>query len=590
MNPIVKLIANALPGDKKYILFAGAGVSKDAGIPTTWDLMLKTAGLLYIADNPNKEIDPDFDLEKWFIESKYAQMKYSELMELIYSKNPDQQDFLKKNLDNNDIGESHKGIAELARRGIIRVIITTNFDHYIEKALKERGLEVQVISTDDDLKNVEPLIQCKSVRIYKPHGNLGCGKLKNTPKDLESLSQLMEKELIRVISEHGVIVLGYSGRDKGIQQLFKKRNYNYYPLFWVDPKRPEETMEKILEKNNYIYIQCTGAGRFINEFIKLSEKINDIAPLIGTGPTIIDLENAIKDTKSIGPLYLDYLNIIYKELEKIKPDFSKFTEIDDGILWQVNEGVRITYKFIEAALLASKNKNIDASKILYNYFGNIFKLCNIPEGFSGSYYESHFDGYRFLIYEMFVSFIAALIKYDNWEIIGDILPDDIFIEQKESKYISYVKLNAFIHSLNVTRNSRLHLERVSVMADLLKERFSNDDLSHLISHNKFLEADYFLFIRSICGEKKTEDLLIYRPSLWCPRSCIYLTWVPSYIVKAESKKYLEKLIKAVGIEKREDFIEEFKKNNSKFEKCFSNWIFSHNPLEDYNFNKIGTRR
>jgi hypothetical protein len=589
MNPIVKLIANALPGDKKYILFAGAGVSKDAGIPTVWDLMLKTAALLYFADNPNKKNDSGLDLEKWFVKSKYAQMEYSELMELIYSKNPDQQDFLKKSLDNHEIGESHKGIAELARRGIIRTIITTNFDHYIEKALEERGLEVQVISTEDDLRNSEPLIQCKSVRIYKPHGNLGCGKLKNTPKDLELLSQLMEEELIRVMSEHGVIVLGYSGRDKGIRQVFEKRNYNYYPLFWVDPQRPEKTMEKILKKNDYIYIQCTGAGKFINEFIKLSEKINDIAPLIGAGPTIIDLENAIKDTKSVGPLYSDYLNIINKELVKIKPDFSKFAEIDDAILRQINEGTRITYKFIEAALLASKNKNIDASKALYDYFGNIFKLCSIPESFSGSYHESHFDGYRFLIYEMFVSFITALIKYDNWEIIGDVLSNDIFIEQKHSKYISYIHLNTLIHSLDVNRNSRLHLERASVMADLLKERFSSGDLSQLISHNKFLEADYFLFMRSICGDKKTEDPLLYRPSPWCPRSCIYLTWPPSYIVKAESKKYLEKLIKAVGPEKREDFIEYFKKNNIIFEKCFSNWIFSSNPLEDYDLNKIGTR-
>jgi hypothetical protein len=589
MNPIVKLIANALPGEKKYILFTGAGVSKDAGIPTAWDLILKTAGLLYIAENPNKEIGSDFDLEKWFIESKYSQMEYSELMELIYPKNPDQQDFLKKYLNDHEIGESHKGIAELARRGIIRAIITANFDHYIEKALEERGLDIQVISTDDDLKNTEPLIQCKSVRIYKPHGNLGCGKLKNTPKDLELLSQLMEEELIRVMSEHGVIVLGYSGRDKGIRQVFEKRNYNYYPLFWVDPERPEKTMEKILKKNDYIYIQCTGAGKFINEFIKLSEKIKDIAPSIGAGPTIIDLENEIKISKSVGPIYLDFLDIIYKEFEKIKPDFSKFAEIDEAILSQITEGMQITYKFAEAALLASKNKNIDASKTLYDYFGNIFKLCKVPEGFSGSYHESHFDGYRFLIYEMFVSFIAALIKYDNWEIIGDVLSNDIFIEQKHSKYISYIHLNTFIHSLDVNRNSRLHLERVSIMADLLKERFSNGDLSQLISHNKFLEADYFLFMRSICGEKKTEDPLLYRPSPWCPRSCIYLTWPPSYIVKAESKKYLEKLIKAVGPEKREDFIEYFQRNNYKFEKCFSNWIFSSNPLEDYNFNKIGTR-
>jgi len=96
-------------------------------------------------------------------------------------------------------------------------------------------------------------------------------------------------------------------------------------------------------------------------------------------------------------------------------------------------------------------------------------------------------------------------------------------------------------------------------------------------------------IRSICGEKKTEDPLLYKPSLWCPRSCIYLKWVPSYVVKAENKKYLEKLIKAVGLEKNEDFINNFRKNNPIFEKCFRNWIFSHNPLEDYDFNKIGMR-
>ncbi len=47
-------------------------------------------------------------------------------------------------------------IAEMARRGIIRAIVTTNFDHFtVEKALEKRGLEVQVISTDEDLENTE---------------------------------------------------------------------------------------------------------------------------------------------------------------------------------------------------------------------------------------------------------------------------------------------------------------------------------------------------------------------------------------------------------------------------------------------------
>jgi len=326
--------------------------------------------------------------------------------------------------------------------------------------------------------------------------------------------------------------------------------------------------------------------------LKDSKKQDDKPdPLLNTSLLLLSsIENKLQPETITESLFLDFLYSIYNNLAFLKPEFSSYKDnFDEAIINQINNALPINYIFIKASLIASKSKNLEAIKTIYNYFGELSKLCEIPEGFSGSHYENHFDGYRFLVYEMFVSFIAALIKYDNWEIIGDVLSNDIFIEQKHSKYISYIHLNTFIHSLDVIRNSRLHLERASVMADLFKERFTNGDLSQLISHNKFLEADYFLFMRSICGEKKTEDPLLYRPSPWCPRSCIYLTWTPSYIVRAESKKYLEKLIKAVGPEKREDFIENFKKNNFIFEKCFNNWIFSSNPLEDYDFNKIGTR-
>ncbi len=70
LDPTIRLAASALPGEEKFILFAGAGVSKDAGIPTSWDLMLKTAALLYAAEG-NTDTD-DINLEEWFIDSKYA--------------------------------------------------------------------------------------------------------------------------------------------------------------------------------------------------------------------------------------------------------------------------------------------------------------------------------------------------------------------------------------------------------------------------------------------------------------------------------------------------------------------------------------
>ena len=71
--------------------------------------MLKTATLLYAADTDR--VDPDIDLEKWFVNSKYAEMKFSELIEMIYPNYPDQQDFLKQYLGNKEIGDGHRGIA-----------------------------------------------------------------------------------------------------------------------------------------------------------------------------------------------------------------------------------------------------------------------------------------------------------------------------------------------------------------------------------------------------------------------------------------------------------------------------------------------
>ncbi|MGC8691160.1 MAG: SIR2 family protein [Caldisericum sp.] len=260
MNPIIKLIANAQPGEKKFALFVGAGVSKDAEVPTAWDLMLKTASLLYAAEN--NEIKESINYEEWFLNSNYAKMSYSELIENLYPTYPAQQDFLQQYLGSRKPGKVHELIAELARRGIIRAIVTTNFDHYIEDALKGKGLDIQVISTEEDLTNSEPLIQCKKVRIYKPHGDLGKGMLRNTPVDLERLPQQIEDELVRVLSVHGVMVLGYSGRDKDMQRVFERRNYSYYQLFWINPQHPEGEMKNILESKGYEYIECTGASQF----------------------------------------------------------------------------------------------------------------------------------------------------------------------------------------------------------------------------------------------------------------------------------------------------------------------------------------
>lgn len=586
MNPLVKLAASALPGEKKYILFAGAGVSKDAGVATAWDLMLKTAGIIYAAENEN--IDSNINLEEWFTQSDYAQWEYAKLISHIYPNYPDQQAFLKEYLTNYEIGQAHLGIAELARRGIIRAIITTNFDHFIEKALEEKGLDIQVISTDEDLGHSEPLIHCKAIRIYKPHGTLGQGALKNTPKDLERLSPLMEEELIKILNEHGVIFLGYAGQDQGIQEVFKKRHFNRYPIFWVNLNQPEGEIKNILEKSDYSYIACEGANQFIEDYLKMLERLKALAPEVGKGPSIPDLQQAVRNAEQpSGVIFTEYLDVLLSDLEKTKPDFSQHEEYDDAIVAQIENGIHITYRFIEATLLASKYGNSEGIQSLYDFFGKAIRTYDTPDGFSGGFRRTDFDGFKFLVYEMFVSLISLLLRYSHWDMLGKILNEDLFVEKKyyDSNYVSFEHISEYTESLDTIRNKRLGLKRISVMGDMIKERFTNSQLSQLLSHKDFLEADYFLFMRTVCHNENIE----YLYDVWCPRACVWLKHTPSYIVKAERKRFLDAMLPATGFSNEAIFKENFIKKHEAFTRYFSSGM-KRDPLDSYDLNNLGTRR
>ena len=96
-----------------------------------------------------------------------------------------------------------------------------------------------------------------------------------------------------------------------------------------------------------------------------------------------------------------------------------------------------------------------------------------PQGFSGAYRDTDFDGFKFVIYEMLVLLTAALMRYERWEILAGILNERIFISGgQKSEYVSFVHFRVFLESLDSLRNQRLKLNRVSVTSDMLKARFT----------------------------------------------------------------------------------------------------------------------
>lgn len=287
--------------------------------------------------------------------------------------------------------------------------------------------------------------------------------------------------------------------------------------------------------------------------------------------------------------FLDFLDSIYNNLKLLKPEFSQYKDnYDEAIINQINNALPINYIFIKASLLISKAKNLEAIKTIYNYFSEFLKLCETPEGFSGSYSEYGFDGFRFIIYEIFVAFVASLIKYNNWGIIDGVLGYDLFIEKNNKGFVPFLAINQGNYSLNVFRNQRLKLKRISVMSDMLKDRFTNSDLSKLLTHRDFMEADYFLFLRSLYNQEQSKNT--FRINVWCPRSCVYLYKIPRYILKTESKYFLNQFIGALSLKNNEDLKKLLENSFIKYKECFRDAIFLDNPLDDFDLNILGTRK
>jgi len=589
MNSLIRLAANALPGEKKYVLFAGAGVSKDAGIPTAWDLMLETAKYIYLNAHPDqdeREVTSK-EIEDWFVDSEYAKMEYAEIVGGIYATPSEQQGFFEKILGKHEPGNAHRIIAEMARRGILRAIITTNFDPCLENALEETGQEVQVIASDDALENTEPLIHCKKVRVYKPHGTLGEGVLRNTPRDLESLSPLMEGELTRLLSEHGVIIIGYSGRDPGILKVLSSRKNTYYPMFWVNPELPSDNAQKLIDNDRVVYMQCKGAGAFLNDLIRFQDRIRALAPSGSfAGPTMEELTEALSGSESASMRYRDFLEGINRDLKRIKPDFSRFDNHDEAIYNQIEIGEDISHRFFEAVLLATRYDDAEVFKTTYDFFGEYLKLYEPSRGFNGN--QADFDGYKYLIHEMFLGFVASLIRSNKWAILRDLLKHELFVEEyRGARYRKYTDLNETITSLDINRKKRLNLNRISLSTDILKERFSDGKLSNLLSFREIMDGDFFLFQYAVFNFR--DDRRFFRDN-WNPKTSIYPHYEgPLYLKKAESKEYYLKVCDALCLTSPQEFVNGLPLCRDTYDQYYCRYITVDNPLDFIDSERLGSK-
>lgn len=272
INPIIPIAYNMADCSKRYVLFIGSGISKDVGVPSGWDILMDTLKKIRQQEEKTVQDFSNEEIEQYYKNTHNEQYSYSDLISSLYPSNEEQREYLKKCFEGIEPGEAHNCIAEMVRRGLIKFIITTNFDLLLETSLDNKGLKGQysVISSDKDVKTSKPWNMESICRIYKIHGTIDQGHIRNTKKDLQKLPINLAKDFQDVIERHGVIVLGYSADDdeKAIFDAFNKRKFKGYTLFWAAFKgNLSENAKKLIHKQDGKEIPIDGAGSFLTELL-----------------------------------------------------------------------------------------------------------------------------------------------------------------------------------------------------------------------------------------------------------------------------------------------------------------------------------
>jgi hypothetical protein len=265
LDPIVSLSVALAEAPGACAVLLGAGVSKDAGVPTAWEIRQDGMRRLYRLETCSEDTPRDDDLDEWLREHGHDGLGYSSLLNLIAPDPAIRRQLLAGYFEGVEPGPAHERLADLAATGVLRVFLTTNFDRLIERALIARGIDPVVVSDDATLR-AAPRREHAPVFIVKAHGDYMQETIRNTESELAELEPAMTAELKAIVDHYGLLVIGWSGGDRALAEILRKRSPSRYGAWWLsrtDP--PNEPARTLIETTGARLIVRPGAGDFLGD-------------------------------------------------------------------------------------------------------------------------------------------------------------------------------------------------------------------------------------------------------------------------------------------------------------------------------------
>ncbi|MCD6347326.1 MAG: TIR domain-containing protein [Bacteroidales bacterium] len=319
-----------------------------------------------------------------------------------------------------------------------------------------------------------------------------------------------------------------------------------------------------------IYIDLSNEELYGNNFEQLLRWIYDkplnIKPELGRKPTFIEGDSqmslgtsvafrrsieAIKNTRphAHGAL-VEYFNIFSENLCKFRIDPSKgANDFDDKIIESIDQYMPSRNELIEVfGTIAQYDNSDNAAPVIHKFFESLIPYMNRPKGIH-TYHKWDLDNLKFIIQESFILCVAIFLKYERFDFVGYLVKQRYYIEKGDdydsSVMESFGVFRNYLESLQ-HRNARLNLRRLSLHADIIKERCTDSG----VSFNYIMQADFLLYLT-----ESMQALMEERYQKWWPETLVFKTFhggAFEIFLRSESAEFFKRVASILGISSKDE--------------------------------------
>jgi hypothetical protein len=248
-----------------YAFLLGSGVSKSAGIPTGWEIVLDMIRKLAKLQGLEQVEDP----EQWFLDTYKSRPTFGNILDLLQLKEEERRKILVPYVEGNgkDKGESpspttaHHAVANLVKGGSVRLILTTNIDRLMEKALHEASVDFDLLSSDASFEGAPPIHEPQCL-LAKLHGDYRETGVRLTASELERYPAPIRRFLRKVLPDFGLVICGWSGEwDTALREALLRTRVRRFTSFWLSliPTETSELAQRIIDANQAVIVPIEGA-------------------------------------------------------------------------------------------------------------------------------------------------------------------------------------------------------------------------------------------------------------------------------------------------------------------------------------------